>query len=920
MKRIFSRKVDDGLDEAQPRKYGWFSFKNEHENRPPRKRKAVGRTSPSGKAKSTWRLASVVDHVTFAGAGGEQRMVAWFLADPQQWSFRSQSEGRQLIMDQAETLAELVGATLHIRVTHRPYPVPHWAAAAWRNAPNPQPGFEPMMTRDQIHMMGSAQWDKLVYYGVDLGARGSALSVLSKVHRGVVDREVRALKERLHTLAQVMAGPGIAADPATPKDMDWLLARSFALGCPIPMPDPAEEMDRVLTEDDLAGFAASTHWAAEPLAPCVQVTTSANGGEQVTRYVCVLTVAKVTEIDIPAKHEPWMAKADRLPFPVEWSCRIDVRTPESVAKEMGGLSKRVDGQVDHWSVDHGKRPPKQLARQAARIGQVEDEMRAGFTGLSTRTQGWYRMAVSGATEKEALDRAAKVIELYRPQIRIVRELGQFHMAKEFVPGELLANRAHARKWPVVKVAAGLPAITAEVGDKRGFQIGETTGLSSRAVVMDPWFLTEKIEVGGLIPVVGGLGSGKSIFMFMMAYKATMAGTRGVIMDPSGRVRKMLQLPEMKGISNNIDLLGGLPGSLSPYAVVPDPHPELVRLECDDPNDDVEFKGRWRRAVAAAESARRDLAIDALRYCLPYEMGQNPEVRAEIRKAIAANKADSKRSLNEPMSWMDNKGGPGAKDIVVALKLAQKRELGRLFFHETGQDRGYHYDSDALLTAFNLRGLVQPKPNTPMEDWSPDELLSRPIMSLASWAALQLIYRRDPNERKLFCLDEAHEITEGSAAGQALVTKVSTDSRKNNTAAFIGTQNASKVLGANSIANFAGACFVGRTTDEQAQKDALALLGKPENAGYESLLGALSPKQRDGSNLPYREFIYRDGLGGADGRGGMEMVRISLMHHPDLYRSVFTTADGRSAETRAAEAAEAAGAPDPTLDDGQEWAS
>ena len=32
-----------------------------------------------------------------------------------------------------------------------------------------------------------------------------------------------------------------------------------------------------------------------------------------------------------------MAKTDRLPFPVEWSSRIDVRVPEEISREMTKL-------------------------------------------------------------------------------------------------------------------------------------------------------------------------------------------------------------------------------------------------------------------------------------------------------------------------------------------------------------------------------------------------------------------------------------------------------------------------------------------------------------------------------------------------------------------------------------------------------
>lgn len=856
---------------------------------------AVGRTRKVKEEKNTddWAISAVVNHVTFVkdpGMLGEDRMIAWYVADPQQWSFRSVAEGEAMIQAAASQLSDLVGTTLYIRGTTRPYPVSHWARACYANAADPQPGFKEMMTRDQKHAASSAQVDKLVFYGVDLGSRGRAVALLAKASSSVVDREMTALQNRLDTVDTVMRGSGLDAAPATPSDMDWLLARSTALGCPVPVPHPEEDFPATLDADDLAAFASTSSWSAEPLASTTKITTSV-GGTQITRHVCVLTVSRISDIAIPEKHQPWMAKADQLPFPVEWSARIDIRSADEISKEMSKLSNRIDGQMSHWADDHGKRPPKQLARQSGRTSDVEDEMRTGFTGLSTRTRGWYRIAVSGETEAEALDRAAAVIAHYKPQIRLVRELGQYALAREFVPGEPLATTAHSRKFPVLKVAAGLPAISAEVGDKRGFQIGETTGLIRRMVSWDPWYLTEIMEVGGFVPIVGTLGSGKSILQQIVLYKAVLSGVCGAAMDPAGRMQKLLRLPELEGITRSVSLLGGAPGSLSAYAVVPEPTPELVRLDCEDPSDEAEFQDKWKLAMTAARSARRDLAFETAKWNLPLAMGRDTHVQRYLRSAISTLRAEPGTSPTELIYYLDSRSDD-EQEIARELKSARDRELGRLFFPETGghDHHAPHADTNARFTVFNLKGLTQPDEEVPLEEYTADELLARPIMRSASWTALNMIYRRDPHERKLFILDEAHEITEGSGAGRALVHKIATDSRKNNAAALVATQNASSVLGQKSINNFAGAAFVGRTADEQAQKDALKLLGKPEGVGYEETLGNLSKRRRKDEKLPYREFIFRDGLGGDGGRGGMEKIRVTVQHHPELFDIINTTAD------------------------------
>ena len=447
-----------------------------------------------------------------------------------------------------------------------------------------------------------------------------------------------------------------------------------------------------------------------------------------------------------------------------------------------------------------------------------------------------------------------------------------------------------RRFPVIKVAAGLPAITAEVGDRRGFHIAETAGLSARAVCFDPWYLPEIVEVGGLVPIVGTPGSGKSMLMGLLSYKSAMSGVRGVCMDPSGRLQKMLALPELAPISRSVDLMGGRPGSLSPYAVVPEPNRALVQTESVDSAD---FEEKLALAQNAVRATRRDLALTTLLGCLPLLMARNPDVQTRVRGAVTASADLRTSSLWNAVTRLDQ-GDEDSRTIARELKAASERELGRLFFHTPTQSQA---DVDRLegrrparFTVFNLKGLVKPETQLALEDYSPEELLYRPIMALAAWSCLNLIYRGDPHERKFFALDEAQEVTQSSGAGRTLVYKLSSDSRKNNTASFVVSQNASTILGSD-VNNFVGAAFVGRTQDEAAQRDALKLLGKPEGIGYEKLLGQLSARaRRSEEHLAYREFIYRDGLGGEGGRGGMEKIRVTLAHHPDLFAALQTTAD------------------------------
>lgn len=72
-----------------------------------------------------WALSRVANHVTVS----DKRMVAWYLLDPQRWSFRTVADGESLIEMHASQIADLVGRTVYGQITKRPYPVQTWAEA-----------------------------------------------------------------------------------------------------------------------------------------------------------------------------------------------------------------------------------------------------------------------------------------------------------------------------------------------------------------------------------------------------------------------------------------------------------------------------------------------------------------------------------------------------------------------------------------------------------------------------------------------------------------------------------------------------------------------------------------------------------------------------------------------------------------------
>ncbi|MCL2092463.1 MAG: ATP-binding protein, partial [Micrococcales bacterium] len=553
---------------------------------------------------------------------------------------------------------------------------------------------------------------------------------------------------------------------------------------------------------------------------------------------------------------------------------------DETGKQVGARADGPRAQPPHYPEAHDIAPPQQLERQADRASEVEDEMRSEFDGLSTRTKGHYRLAVSADTEEEALARARAVVELYKPEIKVVRELDQYRLAREFVPGEPVANTAHTRHLPVLKVAAGVPAVTAEVGDRRGALLGRVSG-GTQAVIWDPWFATEQLESSGLVPIVGGLGAGKSFLGGGIVYKTVLTGVPWTVMDPSGLLARLAVLPDLCTLTRVVTLLESAPGSLNPYAQVPEPTEDWAA----DAADSAQALARARTAAAAQ---RRDLAYDTLRWCLPYSTGAREDVQTALRDAIHAAPAAVWSSPLDVVTRLEH-GDELAAMVARRLREAAERELSRLFFPERAADLVDAATPDRRLVIYSLVGLPEVDERRPVEEWGTNELLTRPILALAAWATLRAALLRPRHERKGILLDEMHEITK-VGAGSALVQKISTDNRKRNIAALVLTQNASRVLGQD-IGNFVGSAFVGRTTDAAAQADACDLLGLPRDAGYEAAFGSLSSHvRRDTRKGRPREFVFRDGMGGDGGRGGMERITVDFSGHPDLVEALNTTAD------------------------------
>ncbi len=110
------------------------------------------------------------------------------------------------------------------------------------------------------------------------------------------------------------------------------------------------------------------------------------------------------------------------------------------------------------------------------------------------------------------------------------------------------------------------------------------------------------------------------------YKTLRAGAHWTLLDPSGPLSKLCDLPELRPYARPINLLNAEPGILNPYRVVAEPLFEHFADE-DDP------ERAWRREKALAAATRRRLVLDVLTGLLPYDIARMPHTRIVLLRAV-----------------------------------------------------------------------------------------------------------------------------------------------------------------------------------------------------------------------------------------------------------------------------------------------
>jgi len=498
--------------------------------------------------------------------------------------------------------------------------------------------------------------------------------------------------------------------------------------------------------------------------------------------------------------------------------------------------------------------------------------------VAARAYGWVRIAVTGRDREECLDRVRQVRELYRRQQIIVEHpyavasMGsQYSLMREFIPGEPLSTTAWQRDLTLPILAAGLPTVAARVGDRQGPYIGYTSGTSRDAVMFDSHYALESQGASGLVPIVGGLGAGKSGLLSFLTTEGARRNILTTVLDPAGPMAKLAVLPEFRGRAKVIDLLRAPAGTLNPYSVIESPRPE----------NHIGDGHSYAVALAEAEADRNQLAMDIIQMLLPPQEVEQHGVLPAIQQAIWDTPSEPTSNLMMVVENLLKQGNDNATMVANYLRNHAKMPQSQLFFGTAAAEDRLIADSAATLLIITMAGLDLPPTGSDRRYWSGSQRMSVPLLHLANHYVTRRVYGQPMHLRKIVALDEVGQMGEWGS-GKALFNRLAKDSRKWNVAVYVSSQDPKDVLGLD-IANKNSGCFVGRIEDVEVALQALKMLRAP--ASFVSIIAGLSPFTKDASrNRRARDFVLRDV------HGQIERITIDMSHVPGLLDAIDTDAD------------------------------
>lgn len=459
-----------------------------------------------------------------------------------------------------------------------------------------------------------------------------------------------------------------------------------------------------------------------------------------------------------------------LGFPISLSIRAYHQPNQYIKKKLS--NKKLEYKDQHEQAQKGGEEMDldvQISEQETR------KMEYYFKNTAQPGYGTsFIIKVSAKNRKTLKARVDRVKDhLSRYGISLVAPFGeQINLMMETIPGSRRLNNDYEMIVAPGILAGMMFGATSVVGDNRGFFLGYTKhfqkplfiqpDLAAKAII-DTAFDSISVMVAGMT------GRGKSFFMNLFVYLATLTGSQGLIIDPKGDRKNWDEgLPLIEPQYISVWTLGSDKrdsGSLDPF-----------------------------RTSTDLEEAK-DICMDILSYLSNIDIHDDAySLLSELVEKVAKEDDPCIGSIiyhlqdlyNSKPSNMTQQRFESVEKLKNSLETLQRNQLASLLFGEPGQDYRV-LDSDVPIQVLMVQNLNLPSDKT--KKLRPVHKISEAIMISITAFTKQYMFKKDRMRHKFILQDEASAI-ERNTMGSELMDFIVRMGRYYNTTLIKGSQNAS----------------------------------------------------------------------------------------------------------------------------------
>lgn len=462
----------------------------------------------------------------------------------------------------------------------------------------------------------------------------------------------------------------------------------------------------------------------------------------------------------------------QMPFPITISIRMDHEPNELVKKRLTNTKLEIQDQKNE-AFKGGQAVDLNVALSEEGTIRMENYFtQTGYPGFACS----FILRITGETKEQLKTRAELLInELAKFGIKLISPYGeQVHLFMEMVPGSYKIHDDYRIEVEPGILAAMMFGATTNIGDSRGFYIGNTSKLS-KPVFIQPDLAAKAFDnlgnkVDSISALVAGMtGKGKSFFMNLFIYNSVLTGSKCLIIDPKG---------DRKGWAN------GLP-------LIPKEHISVWTLGADP--DDAGSLDPFRTSTSIEEG--KDITMDILSYLAQINID-------DVAYSILSEAVEEAAKHDDPciglvieilqhmyetqkteMTEARYEALEGLLNTLITLKRSQ---LSMLLFGEVGQNYKVlkHDKPIQVLMIQNLN-----LPSSQEKSKRPIHRISEAIMiSITAWTK-QYMFNSDRTVHKIILQDEASAV-DRSPVGAELMDFIVRMGRYYNTTLLKGSQNAS----------------------------------------------------------------------------------------------------------------------------------